>query len=487
MKRSYLIFIIFVLGICGCDSFLSEAPDNRLRPDNVEQVKALLVNAYPEGSWYFVEWMTDNVGKTPGNMMLPYMTETYTFQKVRSTFQDTPAYYWTSAYRAIAHANQAMISLDEIACSEEDRKIIMAEALLCRSYAHFMLVNLFAPHYDAATAETTPGVPYIKDMEDRLIMEYERESVASVYKKAEEDMLEGIRLKKEISENSYKALKYHFSLNAAYAYASRFYLFMGNYGKVIEYANALMGEGYNSKFIRDYNNINKGNSIVNAQNFCSYDDASNIMLGRKEVYADPYYQIGYRLTYDIYGDIFFKKEDDLRAAQLFVGNSTRTAYWFSKFYWALENEAYAYEIMPIFRGEEVFLNRLEALAKEGNVKEVDKQLQKFVENRYTGSEMGPLKYSDYIDSYKSRLNPDITEEDMFIQIIIDERRREFVQEGMRWFDLKRFKLFPVVHVDINSNSYTMTLDRAALEIPDEAIANGLEPNYKKESTVTINE
>ena len=55
MKRRYLIFIIFVLGICGCDSFLSEAPDNRLRPDNVEQVKALLVNAYPEGSWYFVD------------------------------------------------------------------------------------------------------------------------------------------------------------------------------------------------------------------------------------------------------------------------------------------------------------------------------------------------------------------------------------------------------------------------------------------------
>lgn len=484
MKRRYLIFIIFVLGICSCDSFLSEAPDNRLRPNNVEQVKALLVNAYPEGSWYFVEWMTDNVGKTPGNLMLPYMTEIYTFQKVRSTFQDTPVYYWTSAYRAIAHANQAMISLDEIACSEEERKIIMAEALLCRSYAHFMLVNLFAPHYDAATAATTPGVPYVEDMEEKLIKDYERLSVAEVYAKAERDMLEGIRLKKEISESSYKALKYHFSLNAAYAYASRFYLFMGDYGKVIDYANALLGEGYNSKFIRDYKNINKGNATVNAQNFCSYDDAANIMMARKEVYADPYYQIGYRLTYDIYEDIFFKQKEDMRGLQLFIGNSTRTSYWFSKFYWALENESYAYEIMPIIRGEEVFLNRLEALVQKDRTGEAEKQLEQFVANRYAG-DVKPLTYAAYKDAYNLS-HPNMTGKDLLMKMVIDERRREFVQEGMRWFDLKRFKLFPVTHIDINNNSYTMTLDKAALEIPDEAIANGLEPNYK-ENSVIIND
>ena len=72
-----------------------------------------------------------------------------------------------------------------------------------------------------------------------------------------------------------------------------------------------------------------------------------------------------------------------------------------------------------------------------------------------------------------------------MKMLIYERRREFVQEGMRWFDLKRFNLFPVTHVDINNNSYTMTLDKSALEVPDEAIINGLEPNYK-ENSITIN-
>ena len=77
------------------------------------------------------------------------------------------------------------------------------------------------------------------------------------------------------------------------------------------------------------------------------------------------------------------------------------------------------------------------------------------------------------------LAPDLSEADLLMQMVLDERRREFVQEGLRWFDMKRFKLFPITHEDINGITYTLTLDKAALEIPDDAIINGLEPNYKE--------
>ena len=482
MKNVYVILMALVFGLSSCDSFLSKEPDNRLRPDDLNQVQALLVNAYPEGSWYFVEWMTDNVGKTLNNMMLQHMTEIYTFQKVRSKFQDTPTYYWTSAYRAVAHANQALISLEEIECTDAERKALQAEAYLCRSYAHFMLVNLFAPHYDAATAASTPGVPYVKDMEDKLIVQYERESVASVYKKAEEDLLEGIRLKLESSENYSSALKYHFSLEAAYAYATRFYLFMGNYDKVIEYADLVLGQGYNSKYIRDYTKINMGHPTTNALNFCAYDESSNIMLARKEVFADAFYQVGYRMTYEIFEDIYFRAEDDVRCLQLWVGNETRTSFYVSKFYSALEDESYAYEIMPLLRGEEVFLNRLEALVQNDALTEAEEQLRQFVENRYSGSDQSSFSYDYYKSEYQTMLAPDLSEKDLLMKMILDERRREFVKEVLRWFDMKSFNLFPITHEDINGNVYTLTLDKAALEIPDEAIINGLEPNYKEDVT-----
>ncbi|XLL74012.1 RagB/SusD family nutrient uptake outer membrane protein, partial [Myroides odoratimimus] len=36
-----------------------------------------------------------------------------------------------------------------------------AEALLARAYNHFMLVNLWAKHYNPATAESDLGIPYV--------------------------------------------------------------------------------------------------------------------------------------------------------------------------------------------------------------------------------------------------------------------------------------------------------------------------------------
>lgn len=483
MKNIYVILLGFVLAFSGCDSFLSEEPDNRLKIDDVKQVQALLVNAYPEGGWHFVEWMTDNVGKSLSNLMFPYMTETYTFQKVRSKHQDTPTYYWTSAYRAVAHANQALISLEEVECTEDEMKALRGEALLCRSYAHFMVVNLFAQHYDKATAASMPGVPYVKDVEDQLIVSYTRESVAEVYRLAEEDLLEGIRLKKESSNKLYSALKYHFSLEAAYAYATRFYLFMGDYEKVEEYADLVLGNGYNSRYIRDYSKINLGHPTSNSQAFCGYDEQSNIMLGRAEAYAAPYPAIGYRMTPEILSEIFFRDQDDVRVlGQSWLGNEARTVVYLSKYYSALQDDAYAYEILPMFRGEEVFLNRLEALIQRDNLEEADKQLGEFVANRYSGSTRLPYNYNMYKSSYRSQMAPNDTEKDMYMDMLIDERRREFALEGMRWFDLKRFKLFPITHEDINGNVYTMTLERSSLEIPDDAIINGLAPNYKESST-----
>ena len=90
-----------------------------------------------------------------------------------------------------------------------------------------------------------------------------------------------------------------------------------------------------------------------------------------------------------------------------------------------------------------------------------------------------FSYDYYKSEYQTMLAPDLSEADLLMQMVLDERRREFVQEGLRWFDMKRFKLFPITHEDINGITYTLTLDKAALEIPDDAIINGLEPNYKE--------
>ena len=81
---------------------------------------------------------------------------------------------------------------DESERGEVRRQAIKGEALLARAYAHFMLVNLFAKHYDPNTATSDLGIPYVTTPETEFIKEYNRASVARVYDLVEQDMLEGI-------------------------------------------------------------------------------------------------------------------------------------------------------------------------------------------------------------------------------------------------------------------------------------------------------
>lgn len=102
--------------------------------------------------------------------------------------------------------------------------------MVARAYAHFMLVNLWAEHYDPATAQTTLGVPYVTAPEKEALAIYERNTVAEVYKRIEDDLLLGLPL---IKDNAYDAPKYHFNRAASNAFAARYYTWRGdNWDKV---------------------------------------------------------------------------------------------------------------------------------------------------------------------------------------------------------------------------------------------------------------
>lgn len=63
------------------------------------------------------------------------------------------------------------------------------------------------------------------------------------------------------------------------------------------------------------------------------------------------------------------------------------------------------------------------------------------------------------------------------RFLLDERRKEFLDEGSRWFDIKRFEL-SITHKDIQGNTFQLIPNdiRTAVQIPQSAIVNGLIPN-----------
>src|SRR5210317_1985144 len=110
--------------LTGCDNFLDEVPDNRQEIETIEDAKELLVLAYSAGSYDFIEWLSDNVRKPKGNSFedLNWMIENFRFEVVKSSgssSQDTPAYFWSETYAAIAQANQALELIDKITNIED--------------------------------------------------------------------------------------------------------------------------------------------------------------------------------------------------------------------------------------------------------------------------------------------------------------------------------------------------------------------------------
>lgn len=466
----------------SCNSFLDETPDNRLRLDSYEKVAELVTNAYPEGSAAFMEWMSDNVGADPMNLQRMEMTQAYKWQNVEQEGQDTPSYYWSSNYKAIAHANQALLTLEEInEHNPEYKKAIRGEALACRAFAHFMLVNTFAKSYDPATAASDKGVVIITEPESTLLATYERSSVQEVYDFVEKDLLEAMDL---VSDQYYKnSGKYHFNRAALLAFASRFFLFKKDYINAEKYATELLGTDYNAQMVRDYSQVYTGTSAeIMARKFTDPTLTSNLLLIRKDVLYGYKAYAGYRFNQNVYESLVLTQKDLRFSVTYGYGG---TASFLPKFQRDLirktsitSSSGYPYTIEVAFRAEEVFFNRLEAWAMMGATKQsqLEAQFDRYLKSVYSGSVDYALLLKNYEQFY-----PGFTKEKLRLQMVLDEKRREFVEEGIRWFDICRHKL-SVRHTDIQGNTSILQPEdpRKVMQIPQTAILyGGLQPNERE--------
>ena len=78
----------------------------------------------------------------------------------------------------------------------------------------------------------------------------------------------------------------------------------------------------------------------------------------------------------------------------------------------------------------------------------------------------------------------------FIQCVLHFRRIETIFDGYRWFDLKRYSI-EIQHAIGRSRTETLTFDdpRRAIQLPQEVISAGMEPNpvpadATKDNTIT---
>lgn len=500
MKNKNLLYTLAVLAICitgsGCKKYLSEMPDNRTTINSKEKVDKLLAGAYDGPAHFaFTEPMSDNV-LDGGKVTAFDQVNDFSYRwKTNDIDEDgsSPIGYWLACYKSIAVANQALASIEKLQ-GTADISASKGEALLIRAYYHFMLVNLWAKHYDPATAATDLGVPYVQEVEDEPFKRYKRASVKEVYDLVERDMLEGMAL---IQTNT-TAPKFKFSPEAAKAFASRFYLYKGDWDKVIQYSSDILKNP--ATLLRDwavkYRALGSDNVLPL---YSSTEEPANVMVASGNCSQYWYYCIFNRFSLTLrlgqtvilpattnplglswaYGYVQYEVGGNI------VIRKFRNNFVYTNAEAGVGNDYMAYVALTY---DEVLMNRAEAYAMKGDNANAIADLTMLYTKKLVNYNPAtrPLTEARILTTYpnaKTLLTPsypfasDI--QASLVQAVSELKRREFTFEGMRWFDNRRFNM-EVTHTLTGLQNIVLTKNdpRKQLQIPQVALEFGLEPNNR---------
>lgn len=96
----------------------------------------------------------------------------------RATLTLTDSRY-TNAYKYINYMNTIIDKMPGASGDENKKMALEAEAHIMRAYIHWLLVNIYAPQYDEATAAKDGGIAYVTDLNVTDVKS--KETVAQVY------------------------------------------------------------------------------------------------------------------------------------------------------------------------------------------------------------------------------------------------------------------------------------------------------------------
>ena len=533
-----LSVIALSMALVSCNDFLDKLPDNRTEANTETKIQKLLVAAYPtHDHMAFTEYASDNVDdmgeKNPNTER--FLDEIFSWTDVTETDNQDPESYWMDLYQCIETANMALEGIESMGgATTNSLREAQAEALLCRAYAHFMLVNVFATHYDANNASAL-GVSYVTETEKELNPQYQRETVHENYAHIEADIEAALP---NVGDSYYTVPKYHFNKNAAYAFATRFYLYYEKYDKAIECANMVLGTNPGS-MLRDWAVLNTMPDGTKYQQDPTVNHVilptlkCNLLLLTSYSLQGVYFggfSTGHRYSHNEY---LGQMETVGGLAALWGADYSGLAYRVKRYggtnmnAWSQWRMPYLFEITdPVaeigyshtvyaaFTGDEVLLNRAEAYLMKKDYAKACEDMTTWMRNAFKTSfknrTIDPEGMQEYMKSLpyaydsndkaktpkggiasspKKHLNPkfDIDSvgsvQESLIQAVLIMRRYETLHEGKRWFDIKRWGIeIPrrVMNADGTPERIKDWLivddPRRAIQIPQNVREAGYTPN-----------
>jgi hypothetical protein len=516
---NYKIFILlFGLIAASCDDFLDVPTDTRTQLDTPEKLRELLVTSYPKANYALVaEFSADNIFDNQAPVSgIAYAAgafdrmdiELFEWTDVKNANDsDSPYTLWENYYQSIAAANHVLEAIDKLKEEgiEEDMNPQKGEALILRAYSHFMLANIFCKAYKSPSASANDlGVTYMTKPEKQVLVDYERNSVAEVYDLIAKDIEEGLPL---IDDKIYTQIKYHFSKDAANAFASQFYLYKRDYEKAVAHADAVLGTGDPTAKLRSWQTIYSNPETESTVYISANEPANLLILPTYSVYMRRFtsFRYGWNGT-GRYG------VDD--AGPTWSGRPPCFQGWlwtYNQDYGAIHAKVveqfeytdkvagigYAHIVRTEFTTDDVLLNRAEAKIMLGQIDDAVKDLQYWnashkattalTKSLITNFYRAGRSYFVY-DFHNTELSSDFEISDQqkpYIDCVLHFRRIERLFEGHRWFDIKRYgiNLTHTVGRKADVIELPFDADQRAIQIPTDVIGAGLEPNPRTETPV----
>ncbi|QCK15381.1 RagB/SusD family nutrient uptake outer membrane protein [Mangrovivirga cuniculi] len=424
MKNLIIYSIFYLIIASSCESILDVEPVDLIVEDNVfnskEDIESGIIAAYgfasSENIIEISSLASDDVFRPSTNRGQGVQLNSWSY--IASNTE--AAEFWFNSYRTIAQANKVLYATDlllkEGKLTQQEADYYNAEMYALRALMHFDLYRAMGQKY----SETGLAVPYI-DLEDNNGNNYPDGLETSLQPERIEIPLFFEKVLNDIDN----ALNASIPTQLNQQNITRFNYFAI---KSLEARVSLYGKRYDRA-------INAANEVINNFNICSFnnyqsvwtDESNDGVLFKLERSNDDF-QVGTIWTGNNL-DIFFSPSYEITS----LINPNSDIRYYTNFF-TLENGntiigkylgsngVIFLNDIKIFRVSELYLIRAEANLKviNTNIDQANADLRALRSQRIV----------QYNHSY-------VSDPDLLMEEIIEERRKELAYEGHRFFDLKR--------------------------------------------------
>ncbi|MBP3827800.1 MAG: RagB/SusD family nutrient uptake outer membrane protein [Prevotella sp.] len=242
--KNYILGIICTIclsaAFTSCDDYLDITPKGSTLLDTFDDLQLLASGSYSQSAWSYsdMEILVNDCYGTSTSFMTN-LTQTNTIAAALLTYNENidraslteSNQAYSMNYSAICRMNVVIQNTPTVAGDESKKASLVAQARVIRAYLHYLVMIPFCKQYDASTAATEGGIPYVTDI--NLGEENKKLTLQETYDRMLEDCTDEVLnlLPEEPTDIELPGKAF------GYAVRAKLLLQMKNYSEALKYAN----------------------------------------------------------------------------------------------------------------------------------------------------------------------------------------------------------------------------------------------------------